>query len=159
MCPHVPQEESMAAKVLDELAIRAAQGDVDEFTLSRLEKSAATSRDVDWINYLYVMGAISALRQDKDAVRKYYTQALDANGGTFKTRFNFAQSLALTGQYCDAFAQAKAALEILPTSGQAADLLESISARMIEEMWKDMDNDSDQDLTRMCMMNFAGGVR
>ena len=118
----------MAAKVLDELASRAAQGDVDAFTLSRLEKSAATSRDVDWINYVYIMGAISALRQDKDAVRKYYVQA-------------------------------KAALEILPTSGQAAALHESISERMIEEMWKDMENDSEEDLTRMCMMNFAAGVR
>lgn len=159
MSPHVPQEESMAAKVLDELASRAAQGDVDEFTLSRLEKSAATSQDIDWINYVYVMGAISALRQDKDAVRKYYVQALDVNGSTFKTRFNFAQSLAMTGQYCEAYAQAKAALEILPTSGQAAALLESISERMIEEMWKDMENDSEEDLTRMCMMNFAAGVR
>ena len=149
----------MAAKVLDELASRVAEGDIDEFTLSRLEKSAATSKDVDWINYIYVMGAISALRQDKDAVRKYYAQALDVNGNTFQTRFNFARSLAMTGQYCEAFLQAKAALEIRPTSEQAAALLESISKRMIEEMWEDMENDSEEDLTRMCMMNFAAGVR
>ncbi|MBV1748327.1 MAG: hypothetical protein KUA36_09265 [Desulfomicrobium sp.] len=159
MSPHVPQEESMAARVLDELVSRAAQGEVDDFTLSRLEKSAATSKDVDWINYVYVMGAISALRQDKDAVRKYYYQDLDVNGSTFQTRFNFAQSLAMTGQYCEAYAQAEAALEILPTSGQAAALIESISERMIEEMWEDMKNDSEKDLTRMCMMNFAAGVR
>lgn len=95
----------------------------------------------------------------KTAVRKYYIQALDVNGSTFKTRFNFAQSLAMTGQYCEAYVQAKAALEILPTSGQAAALLESISERMIEEMWEDMENDSEEDLTRMCMMNFAAGVR
>ncbi|MBU4525021.1 MAG: hypothetical protein KUA37_08430 [Desulfomicrobium sp.] len=149
----------MAARVLDELVSRAAQGEVDDFTLSRLEKSAATSKDVDWINYVYVMGAISALRQDKDAVRKYYYQDLDVNGSTFQTRFNFAQSLAMTGQYCEAYAQAEAALEILPTSGQAAALIESISERMIEEMWEDMKNDSEKDLTRMCMMNFAAGVR
>lgn len=159
MSPHVPQEESMAARVLDELVSRAAQGEVDDFTLSRLEKSAATSKYVDWINYVYVMGAISALRQDKDAVRKYYYQDLDVNGSTFQTRFNFAQSLAMTGQYCEAYAQAEAALEILPTSGQAAALIESISERMIEEMWEDMKNDSEKDLTRMCMMNFAAGVR
>ena len=159
MSMHLPQEESMAAKVLDELASRAAEGGIDEFTLSRLEKSAATSKDVDWINYIYVMGAISALRQDKDAVRKFYTQALDVNGSTFQTRFNFARSLAMTGQYCEAFPQAKAALEIRPTSEQAAVLLESISNRMIEEMWKDMETDSEEDLTRMCMMNFAAGVR
>lgn len=148
----------MAAKVLDELVTRTAQGKVDEFTLSRLEKSATTAKDIDWINYIYVMGAISALRQDKDAVRKYYVQALDMSGSTFQTRFNFAQSLAMTGQYCEAFAQAKAALEILPTSGQAAALLESISEQMVEEMWKDMENDSEKDLTRMCMMNFAAGA-
>jgi hypothetical protein len=65
----------------------------------------------------------------------------------------------MTGQYCEAFLQAKAALEIRPTSEQAAALLESISKRMIEEMWEDMENDSEEDLTRMCMMNFAAGVR
>jgi hypothetical protein len=95
----------------------------------------------------------------KDAVRKYYVQALDVNGSTFQKRFNFAQSLEVIGQYCEAYAQAKAALEILPTSGQAAALLESISAKMIEEMWADMENNSEKDLTRMCMMNFAAGVR
>ncbi len=92
-------------------------------------------------------------------MRKYYVRALDVNGSTFQKRFNYAQSLAMTGQYCQAYAQAKAALEILPTSGQAAALLESISERMIEEMWKDMENESEKDLTRMCMMNVAAGVR
>jgi hypothetical protein len=90
-------------------------------------------------------------------VRKYYVQALDVNGSTFQKRFNFAQSLAMTGQYCEAYAQAKKALEILRTSGQAADLLESISERMIEEMWEEMENDSEKHLTRMCMTNFQLG--
>lgn len=95
----------------------------------------------------------------KDTERKYFNQTLDVNGSTFQKRFNFAQSQAMTGQYCEAYAQAKAALEILPTSRQAAALLESISERMTEEMWEDMENDSEEDLTRMCMMNFAAGVR
>ena len=65
----------------------------------------------------------------------------------------------MTGQYCKAYTSAKTALEILLISGQAAVLLESISARMIEEMWEDMDNDSEKDLPRMRMMNFTDGVR
>ncbi|SFM07105.1 hypothetical protein SAMN05421830_11342 [Desulfomicrobium norvegicum] len=159
MAKHVAHEESEAAKVLGELATRVESDKVDEFTLSRLEKLAASSKDSDWINYIYVMGAISAIRDDVDAVRKYYTQALDVEGNTFKTRFNFAQSLAMVGKFAESYVQAKAAETISPTSEHITGLMENISSKMLDEMWEDMKEDTEEDLTRMCMMNFAAGEK
>lgn len=154
---HAAQPETICAKLVLELASLAEKGIPDEFTLARIESGAKATKDADPRHFLYVMGAIAALRGDVDAVRKHFESCIEIHGMDAITAYNYASALLGTGHSVLAYAQARKGVTAFPMDDDLRELLSDVTARMTAEMWDDMDHDSEEDLTRMCMINFAAG--
>ena len=56
-----------------------------------------------------------------------------------------------------AHVQAARGASAFPTDQDLASLRAEVLEKMTTEMWADMENDTEEDLTHMCMMNFAAG--
>ena len=56
-------------------------GRINEIALQKLIKEAKDLETEDPLNYFYVMGAISCVRNQEKEARKYYQMAFDRFGG------------------------------------------------------------------------------
>ncbi len=151
------QPETICARLVIELASLVGDGVPDEFTLARIESAARAAKDVDPRHFLYVMGALAALRGDVDAVQGHFESCIAIHGFDAVTAYNYASSLLGAGHSVLAHAQAKRAVAAFPTDAELRELLSEITEKITSEMWDDMENDTEEDLTRLCMMNFASG--
>jgi len=150
-------EETICANLLAELKELASSGATNEFSLARIENAAKAARDADPRHYLYVMGAIAAFRNDVDGVVDYFERCITMYGGDSITYCNYAALLLEAKHYALAFVQAKKGAEAFPMDNDLHELLAMISDQMHASMWKEMEDDKEEELSKMCMMNFAAG--
>lgn len=149
--------ETVCAGLVAELAELAKRGIPDEFTLARFENVARANKDNDTRHFLYVMGAVAALRGDVDAVQRHFDNCISLHGYDAVTAYNYTSSLLGAGYSVLAHVQAVRGTSAFPTDQDLASLRAEVLGKMTTEMWADMENDTEEDLTRMCMMNFAAG--
>lgn len=107
-------------------------GDIDEFTRARLERAANDSMAVDPANAYQLLGALSALRWDGDAVRAHFERAID-NGGGHVALANYSRALYDLNQVRDASIPLEQALAAAPE--QLTYLKQAISNRLIVGDW------------------------
>ncbi len=154
---HTAQPDTICAKLVLELASLAEKGVPDEFTLARIENAAKMAKDADPRHFLYVMGAIAALRGDVDAVQKHFESCVGLHGQDSVTAYNYASALLGAGYPVLAYAQAKHGAAAFPMDEDLRRLLADVVEKMTTDMWDDMEHDTEGDTTKMCMMSFAAG--
>jgi len=106
---------------------------------------------------LNVMGVVSSLRGQNAETDEYFQRCINSFGGSLITYYNYAQSLHQLGRNFDALRLVNKASAIAPTDEDVATLEMSIQQSLIDDAWADMENDTEERLTKMCQYQMVAG--
>lgn len=123
----------------------------DDIALQQIVREAKLLAEIDPVNYEYIMGAVACLRNQIPAMRRHYTSAIRQKPDVPEPYYNYANSLATLGWFDEALALLDKALELAPSYDLAKNLKERILDLIEDQMWSDMNNDTEEDLRNFCM--------
>ena len=132
-------------------------GRTNELALQRIVREAEPIALIEPLNYEYIMGAVACIREDEVAMRKHYSNAITHHPSAPESHFNFANSLVRLGYDYEALFQLDKALELNTKHEAANDLKNTILDHIEEQMWADMESDTEDDLLGFCM-NATGSI-
>ena len=149
--------KTICAALIEELTLITDNGLVNEIRLASIAQRAQKGRDEDPEHYLNVMGVVSSLRGQNAETDEYFQRCINSFGGSLITYYNYAQSLHQLGRNFDALRLVNKASAIAPTDEDVATLEMSIQQSLIDDAWADMENDTEERLTKMCQYQMVAG--
>lgn len=149
--------KTICAALIEELTQITDNGLVNEIRLASIAQRAQKGRDEDPEHYLNVMGVVSSLRGQSAEVDEYFQRCISSFGGSLMTYYNYAQSLQQIGRNFDALRYVNKAAALAPTDEDVATLEISIQHALIDDAWADMENDTEERLTKMCQYQMVAG--
>ena len=152
----LPDVSSICAELFEQLSEIAYSAVVNEIGLARIEKNAEEAKDSDPLNFLFIKAAANCIKGDEDLCRKYHLQAI-AFEARVESYYNFAVSLSRLGRLLESLEYVQKAMNLAPTDEGLAEFKKSLLDRIEGQMWDDMDNDTDDFLTEVCMSSFHIG--
>jgi tetratricopeptide (TPR) repeat protein len=147
---------SLCLALFDRISEIAYSSTINELALARIEQEVEQARESDPVNYLFIRAAASCLRADEASCREYHHRAIEYEPGVI-AYYNYAISLSRLGRLLESLSYAQKALDLAPTDQMICDFKASLLTRIQDQMWEEMDDDTDAFLSEVCMTTFQEG--
>jgi len=135
---------SKGSQLLNDLYELTFSGNINELAIQRIVREAEKIKFEDPLNYYYIMGAVSCVRNDEEGMHKYYQKALEQFGNYALTRFNYAVSLHRLGYLSEAKDQARKACVLASTTEKYQEFYERVHFELTnKQMWSEMEKESE----------------
>lgn len=140
---------SKGLELLNDLYELVFSGNINELAIQRIIHEAEKIKSEDPLNYYYIMGAASCVRNREEDMHNYYQEALDQFGNYALTHFNYAVSLHRLGYLFVAKEQVRKACVLSPTTEKYLEFYDRIHFELTnKQMWSEMETESEDEINQ-----------